>query len=408
MPERAANITEITDVPGFSAGGWPLSRPGGLRDCPYYLEVSVNRHAYRGRILVRRCAVLFAALMSLLLVAPPAASAGGDWHDDTELVVMTRNLYLGADLTPALTATDLRSFLTAVAQIYGTAQFTNFPARAEALADEIKANRPDLIGLQEVTAWETSGPGVPPSQDFLAILTSELAERGLDYTVAGVSDNANIGPVPLVAPCRSPEVGACLVTLKDRDVILVNDDRRGLWVNHTKSGNYSTQQEFTPPIPGAPAVSFNRGWVTIDGWFRGRPFHFANTHLEVETFAAVQEAQAAEFLAGPALGRGADIAVGDFNSGPGVNPATKSYALLTEVFSDAWSVNRGQPGFTCCQNETLTNPTSQLRSRIDLVLTRYGAKARKAHVVGDTPFQAVPPFWASDHAGVVATLRLGY
>ena len=49
-----------------------------------------------------------------------------------------------------------------MAKIYGTAQYTDFPARAEALADEIKANRPDLIGLQEVTAWETSGPGVPP------------------------------------------------------------------------------------------------------------------------------------------------------------------------------------------------------------------------------------------------------
>ena len=29
---------------------------------------------------------------------------------------------------------------------------------------------------------------------------AELAARGLDYEVAGVSQNANIGPAPLVAP----------------------------------------------------------------------------------------------------------------------------------------------------------------------------------------------------------------
>ena len=76
-----------------------------------------------------------------------------------------------------------------------------------------------------------------------------MAERGLDYNVAGVSDNANIGPVPLVTPCTSRDVGACLVTLKDRDVILVNDDRRGLWVNRAKSGNYQTQQVLHPAGP---------------------------------------------------------------------------------------------------------------------------------------------------------------
>ena len=127
-------------------------------------------------------------------------------------------------------------------------------------------------------------------------------------------------------------------------------------------------------------MSFRRGWATIDGSLKGRPFHFANRHLETEDFPRVQQKQAAEFLAGPALGRGADIATGDFNSAAD-GSTTKSYALLTKVFTDAWRVNRGQPGLTCCQNERLTVPFHQ------------------------SP-RPVPPLWASDHAGVVATLRL--
>jgi endonuclease/exonuclease/phosphatase family metal-dependent hydrolase len=319
--------------------------------------------------------------------------------------MMTRNLYLGASLTPALVATDTASFLKAVAKIYGTAQFTDFPTRAKAIADEVAANRPDLVGLQEVSQWVTSGPGVPPTLDFLDVLMSALAARGLSYTAAAVSNNADIGPVPLVTPCGSTVVGACLVTLKDRDVILVNNDRKGLSWSNPQSGTYATQQSFTPPVPDSKPVSFRRGWVTIDGRLQGRAFHYANTHLEIEDFPAVQEAQAAEFLAGPALGHGVDIATGDFNSAAD-GSTTSSYRQLTKVFSDAWRVNWGRPGLSCCQNETLTNPTSQLTSRIDLVLSRYGAKARWAKLVGNVPFQAAPPLWASDHAGVVAGLVL--
>ena len=83
-------------------------------------------------------------------------------------------------------------------------QFTNFPARAEAIADEIQAEEPDLIGLQEVTKWTTGGLNPPPGYDFLAILQSELASRGLDYSVAAVANNANIGPAPLALRSLRP------------------------------------------------------------------------------------------------------------------------------------------------------------------------------------------------------------
>jgi endonuclease/exonuclease/phosphatase family metal-dependent hydrolase len=351
----------------------------------------------RGAVAARLAFVAILAA-SLALAFTGVAEA----KNKRNLDVMTQNLYLGSSLDAALTATTPTDFLIAVATIYGTVQFTDFPARSEAIADTIDDERPDLIGLQEVTNWIATGPGAPPSLDFLAILQQDLADRGLNYSVASVSNNANIGPVPLVSPCSGP-VGACTVTLQDRDVILVNDDNPNLTMFNPQSGLYQTQATVTTPVG---VLSFDRGWATIDGRFNGKRFRLANTHLETEAFPAEQVAQGDEFLARPARTSGAVIATGDFNSAAD-GSTTATYANLTSGnLRDAWNTNPGDPGYTCCQNSTLTNTTSQLASRIDLILATRTARALSAEVVNDTPFQATPPFWPSDHAGVIATLRL--
>ncbi|MFC5379357.1 endonuclease/exonuclease/phosphatase family protein [Aquipuribacter nitratireducens] len=363
------------------------------------MHTTTSRHGGRRRWALT---VLVAALLAVVPTVPAQAAP----DRDPDLVVMSRNLYLGSTLTPALTATSQQGFVAAVAQIYATAQFTDFPARAEAIADEIEATSPDLVGLQEVTRWTTSGLNPPPGYDFLAILQAALDARGLDYTVAATVDNASIGPAPLALPgCVQPgPTITCAVQLDDRDVILVNDDTPGLTWSNPRSGRYDAQALVPSPVG---ALSFDRGWVSIDARLDGQPFRFVNTHLETEAFPAVQEAQAAEFLAGPAKG-GTVIAVGDFNSAAD-GSTTTSYAQLTAPgkFRDVWDEAALGAGDTCCQSSALTNPVSQLRSRIDLVLVRGAARATgDAQLVGDTPFRAVPPFWASDHAGVVAGLRL--
>ncbi|MET1058779.1 MAG: endonuclease/exonuclease/phosphatase family protein [Nocardioides sp.] len=374
-----------------------------------------------------RLAIATLIAVLLALASPASVQAGGGspghghhhhHHGGDRLTVMTQNLYLGSSLTPALVATTPAAFVAAVAQIYGTAVATNFPVRAEAIADTIAAEDPDLVGLQEVTNWIAQplvAGATPPSFDFLTILQAALAKRGLHYKVAVVSPNADIGPAPLVAPpfgCgapTSPTTPQCVVTLQDRDVILVNKDTRGLKVKRTSTGDYVAQQQFQPPGAATP-ISFARGWAALDASYKGTDFRFLTTHLEVEDFAAVQEAQAAEFLAGPARKRGPVIATGDFNSA--ADPATTTtptttYADLTASwFKDAWAVNGGDPGLTCCQNSGLTNLVSGLRTRIDLVLTHGAVRTKSAHVVGDQPIASTQPVWASDHAGVVAELRL--
>jgi endonuclease/exonuclease/phosphatase family metal-dependent hydrolase len=358
-------------------------------------------------VLVGLVVTMVAALPSLPAQAAP--------EKDSDLVVMSRNLYLGSSLTPALEVGTPAAFVEAVAQIYATVQYTDFPARAEAIAEEVEANEPDLIGLQEVASWTTAGAGAPPGYDFLAILQAALDDRDLDYTVAAVVENASIGPAPLAFPgCVQPgPTITCTVQLDDRDVILVNDRTEGLEWSNPISGRYQEQARVPSPVG---ELSFDRGWVSIEGRLDRQPFRFVNTHLETEDFPAVQQAQAAEFLAGPGKG-GTIIAVGDFNSASD-GSTTTSYAQLTAPgkFRDAWDEDLLGPGLTCCQASNtpplapgaLNNPNSTLRTRIDLVLSRGSARsfAERSAVVGAAPFQGDPPLWASDHAGVVAQFRL--
>ncbi|MCU0265946.1 MAG: endonuclease/exonuclease/phosphatase family protein [Actinomycetia bacterium] len=350
---------------------------------------------------LRRAGLVAALAGALALAAPGVAGATGGHHAPPALKVMSQNLYLGSSLEPALVATTPEEFVVGVTTIWQTAQFTNFPARAKAIAATIDRADPDLVGLQEVSRWTPVGPGAPAGLDFLAILQAELAARGLHYTVAAVSENANIGPAPLICDFTTGALCTYALQFQDRDVILVNRHTRGLAWWGAASGRYVNQQLLPSPVG---TLSFDRGWASIEAKYWGQRFRFVNTHLETEDYPAVQEAQAMEFLAGPAKSRGRVIATGDFNSAAD-GSTTASYRALTSKFRDAWWVNGARKGYTCCQNGTLTNTTSELRSRIDLVLTR-GARTQSAWVVGARPFQAVPPFWPSDHAGVVAVMKL--
>lgn len=357
--------------------------------------------------LRRLCA---AVLLALPLALSAAAVGPAEAHPRRDLTVMTQNLYLGSSLQPALDAQTQEQFLTAVAQIYGTVAQTDFRTRSEALAREIADREPDLIGLQEVAEWTlTRGASTAPERlDFLEVLLDDLEDAGLSYSVAGVSDNATIGPLPLLSPCAAPP--SCLLTFHDRDVILVNDDTRGLKVRRSASGLFAAQVVLPTPVG---ELSFDRGWTYVDAKFRGKKFRFLNTHLEVGGEAGpIQELQAAELLAGPLKPRLRNrhtwrtIAVGDFNSAAD-NSTTRSYALLTTFLRDAWLSSGLGPGLTCCQNDALTNATSEHSSRIDLVLTRGRVRALHSELVGDEPFQDVAPRWISDHAGVVTEVRLG-
>src|SRR3954454_19236198 len=79
-----------------------------------------------------------------LLVAAPLAQA-----KPATVKVMTRNLYLGADLTPGVQAASLQALVDGAGQILGQVDANDFRVRAKGVAAEILAKQPALVGLQE-------------------------------------------------------------------------------------------------------------------------------------------------------------------------------------------------------------------------------------------------------------------
>jgi endonuclease/exonuclease/phosphatase family metal-dependent hydrolase len=332
----------------------------------------------------------------------------GSAKDQPPITVMTRNLYLGADLSPIFKAVGTGNegaIVQATTKAWATINATNFPERAGALADEIQQSDPLLVGLQEVSLYRTAkADGVPLNAthveyDFLEILQKELDERDLHYAPVTITENAD-GEIPGIT-----DQGLTDIRLTDRDVILARTDvsTSKLQLSNPQEGNF--ENIHLNPIP------FIRGWGSIDVTLRGKTFRFINTHLEPEsadeTANDMQEAQGEEILSGPANTNLPVILVGDFNSRAD-GTGTDTYSnLIGAGFKDAWSATHpGEPGYTWGHDENLLNTTVNLTQRIDLVLFRGNLCALDADVVGEELTDRTPSgLWPSDHAGVVATLR---
>jgi len=333
------------------------------------------------------------------------------------ITVMTRNVYLGADVDRIVAATDPNEVPPLVTQAFQTLQATNFPERAGALADEIAATRPHLVGLQEVTLYRLQIPGdaafggtTPATEvafDFLAILLDSLAARGLTYVVA-VSQQGTDAELPGILSLEP--LAFFDVRFTDHDVILARGD---VEVENPRSGIY---QAAVPVFGGSLFIV--RGWTAVDATIAGTRVRFFNTHLETPPPAdgAVQVAQASELIE---LIGGSDrptFLVGDVNSRAD-GQGTASYGMILDAgFVDAWSQARPrEAGFSCCHDEDLRNAEPALDERIDIIFyrdaltTATGRIAGGVHVdeVGEEPGDRTPSgLWPSDHAGVVATLTL--
>jgi len=354
--------------------------------------------------MTRRLSRYLVALVAILIAVVALAPADADAKRATA-VVMSRNIYLGADLTGAIGATTPDELFMAAADSFQNVVDTNFPERAKLLAAEIDETSPDLVGLQEVAKWRTGAIGDPaPAEtvayDFLLILQAELTALDLDYTTAVAQENFD-----LEIPATFTSEGVPIlqdVRLTMRNVILVKSGVAYSNVQQAHFENNATYQTIAGEIVDL------RGWVAIDVDMGRRPFRFVNTHLEPYQ-TPVRTLQAQEIVDGPLATNKKVVAVGDFNTPPD-GPESEAYQILVDrsngKMHDAWRVNGDDPGLTCCQEADLTNVESTAYTRIDLVLTRTAAV--KTHEIFMTGMTAKTPdgLWASDHFGVVAVLSI--
>ncbi|GGT08346.1 hypothetical protein GCM10010271_08660 [Streptomyces kurssanovii] len=358
-----------------------------------------------------------AALGALLLLTPGSLTTASAAEHPATLRIMTRNVYQGADLAPVLAATSPQALVAAVTAAYANVQATNFPERAEALADEIADSDPHLVGLQEAVLWRSQTPAGPGSAthveyDFLRILLDTLAARGKHYRAVATVELSDFE-----AP-RSTPAGLQDIRLTDRNALLARTDlpARVFSVANAQSAQFQHHVPICSPVLGCPPnapLRFLSGWVAADATLRGRTARVVTTHLDPLS-RTVQEAQADELLDGPLDTGLPTVLLGDLNSaagGVGATPGTDTPTynrLLAADFTDAWTVTRGRkPGFTCCQAPDLRNPTSTLRQRIDYVLLRGSVTALTANLVGHTQADRTPSgLWPSDHAGVRSVLKL--
>lgn len=328
-----------------------------------------------------------------------------------QITVMTRNLYLGGDINRVLAPSNAQTPIpVSVAQTWAMVQQTNFAERARAIVEEIAATRPHLIGLQEVALFRIQNPGdfltgnatpaTTVALDQLAILRDALNAKGLTYLPVAIAEGIDI-ELPMATDQTTPRVG---IRLTDREVILARAD---ITIENV------VEQKFNATLPislGEVAINIPRAWASVDATLQGRTLRFVTTHLETGVAEPIQRLQARELLQTLASATIPTLLVGDFNS-DARGTTTQTYQDLTNAgLIDVWhTMHPNDPGLTGSQQEDLRNSPATLNRRIDLIFTRANDNLTplKAQIVGNKETDRTPSgLWPSDHAGVVATIRL--
>ena len=391
---------------------------------------------------MKRLLVTLIVALSIFSIAPVQAS-------DSQVKVMTRNLYLGADVGIAM---DLIPNLSAAAQfMWDQVKKTDFNKRAPKLAAEIIANNPDVVGLQEATIWFCKKNLFSKRTEVFNFTKQFLAAtkaQGSEYVLAqkdgitALNTGFSIAAVPFITMVHDPETfqplfgqdsAACGFEIADALAI-----RADLADKVLKVGNSEYEQKYTivPTI-----MSIYRGYTWADIQIGNSPVRFVTTHLESlwdENKVPNAAIQAKQLLADLINTKNPIIVMGDFNSdprdprmpanpNPGEQPVASdacpagtskcnAYLLMTEAgYTDSGPDPLLPENYTWGMNALLTGPdpvrlkvAEQLGNRagytdrLDYVFVKNGVTVSSATLVG----ASAPNNLNTDHAGVVALLEI--
>jgi endonuclease/exonuclease/phosphatase family metal-dependent hydrolase len=323
-------------------------------------------------------------LIALIVLAAPGVLAPAAHAADVK--VMTRNLYLGADLIPLATQPAGAPFQQAAGRLVDEVTATDPDGRMKLVAGEIAKAKPDLVGLQEVSLWRTgASPASTVRFDYTKTILAELKKRHAHYRLATIKQGFNV---------EAPTDRGFDVRLTLGDAILV---RQGVKVSHVRSGLFTHQ--LTIQTQGIGPVVTSRGWNSLDAQVGKAKFHFVNTHLEAYS-TSVREQQARELVKGPLKSKRRTILVGDLNSGPDLeNPDDRlAYAVLARA---GFKPERtAKP--SCCFGDA--GSPAKWDHNVDYVMAKPKVKLVRSVLTGLE--QTATGQYPSDHGGVVSTLRL--
>ena len=383
-------------------------------------------------------------LPATLMAAPPGKP---------DIVVMTQNQYLGADLTPIVAAEGPEEYNLAVLNAMFQITANNTPERVQALAETILERKPHLVGLQEMFRFDCVETGTMPGactlfggalNDHLQLTLDTL---GSEYYVAGIVNDLTIPDADFSVPglpvfLDDDDIPEVFIQVLDRDVVLARSDVPATPVPypceafglHT-SGDGCNFNEIAVADALGETIKIQRGFVGVDTTVNGEDYRFVNTHLEVQYPAPLQDAplvqaaQATELIVVQSLfppppGTKLMI-VGDINSNPlaprfetssgwMAYPPYKQLEMGVSIlgdpislpYTDIWPLRPGKsPGFTCCQAADLSNGASMHDERIDVIFTLPQPSRVKANVLNDEPEdKTASGLWPSDHASMVGRL----
>jgi endonuclease/exonuclease/phosphatase family metal-dependent hydrolase len=324
-------------------------------------------------------------------------------RDVSVVKVMTQNMDSGTDLGLLIAFGAPEGVDFTLAEI----QASHIPERANLVAQQIAAEQPDIVALEEATLWRVGPTPETSTQilyDQLQLLLSALDAHGAAYRVLAVNSLTD-----LALPGTT---GAVRYT--DRDAILVRSDvgPPALHFSDVDTHLYKAAFNFQ-------GVIISQGWISVDVHMGNKHFRLAETHLEspvpgVPESTEVQLAQAAELVQSLRNLPHPVVICGDFNSDAnfGQGPdGTPSVALIEAAgYADSWLLaNPKDPGPTWpLFLEDQAPPDFYAPAvpfeRIDLFFSR-GLKIINATEVFANAPRATVPALGSDHAGVITTLR---
>ena len=403
---------------------------------------------------MRRLLALLAALVFIPII--PAHS-----EEPYRITVMSRNLYLGADVGVALEL--IPNFPKAAQFMWDQVKKTNFTARAPKLAREAAQDRPEIIGVQEATIWYCKKELFSDKVEVFNFLDQFIAatkSTGVGYSlvtangVEAFNPGYSIAAIPYVTKVRDPETfnpifgqdtASCGFTIGD--ALLVRDDvkDRIIQVGNTE---YDATYSIVPTI-----MTIYRGYTWADCKVQDSVVRLITTHLESiwdENKIPNSALQAQQLVADLKDAKMPVVIMGDFNAdyrdprpqgepNPGEQPVASemcptpggakcnAYSTMIEAGFENASPDAQNPRYFTWGASALLNGPDKKRisaakkfgnqygftDRLDYIFTKNAYATVSSKIIGNVWPDGTGVWdcgkekcFPSDHAGVVATIEL--